>query len=154
MKKTVRYIFLAAWIATLVFIWGNSYQPAATSGNMSGNITKAVNDVLKNAGIDFIEVTEHFIRKSAHAFEFAVSSFCISMFFFASGKKARQFAVYSLFMGLLTACTDEFIQNFVEGRSSKVADVFIDFFGTICGLAIAILTGILIKRFKERKQNR
>ena len=73
------------------------------------------------------------VRQSAHILEFALQVFLLAGCFSGIFKKR---IIYVLFFGLMTACIDEFIQLFPEGRSAMIQDVFFDFTGTVLGLLV------------------
>ena len=138
--KRKRFFAVMALLMT-AFIFYNSAKPAVESAKSSGIIVEKVLAVLAHFGVrmDFY-VLDNLIRKMAHFAEFFVQSVFIANSF--SGRY-RNRIVYILFLGLLTACTDEYIQLFFEGRGGMVRDVFIDFGGTAAGMAIC---GIFRKR--------
>lgn len=43
---------------------------------------------------------------------------------------------FILLMGVMTALSDEFLQGFIEGRSSEVRDVLIDFSGVAAFIVV------------------
>lgn len=133
MKKRLPFI-IAAILATL-WIFTNSMQTADISTVSSDRIVNAVNGVLTHAGVTVNrDMLVTIVRKCAHMAEFTLQAILIA-FCFKMPYKRR--IIYIFFLGLLTACADEYIQYFVPGRASMLKDVFIDFVGTLCGTAIA-----------------
>lgn len=61
---------------------------------------------------------------------------------------AAGFFALSALLALLYACSDEFHQRFVAGRSCELRDVCIDFAGACCGMLLCIL----LYRLRHRKQ--
>lgn len=132
MKK--QRLFLIAAILSTLFIFGNSMMSAEYSNIGSGVIVDAVENTSKALGTSVRHAkTVVFVRKSAHVLEFALQGFLLAGCF--SGK-FRKRIIYVLFFGLMTACVDEYIQLFSNGRSSMVQDVFIDFAGTVLGIFV------------------
>ncbi len=82
--------------------------------------------------IDY-DAMQKIVRKAAHIAEFLVQAMLVAGSF--SGKYRKRI-VYILFFGLLTACTDEYIQLFSDGRAGLIGDIFIDFSGTAMGAAV------------------
>lgn len=132
MKRQMPFI-VATIIATL-FIFNNSFQPANISDASSNVIVDYVENVAGQLekNIDRKDLT-HAVRKSAHVLEFTLQAILIAGCFSTT---FRRRIIYVLFLGLLTACLDEYIQLFSPGRASMIQDVFIDFCGTIIGLFI------------------
>ena len=132
MKKRKVYLILA--LIMTAFIFYSSAQPAVESAKSSGKITASLMFLLTKIGIrinaDFLEVI---IRKTAHFAEFFLQSVFIAKSFTG---RYRNRIVYVLFFGLLTACTDEYIQLFFDGRAGMVEDIILDFCGTAVGTAV------------------
>ncbi|MDE6730536.1 MAG: VanZ family protein [Oscillospiraceae bacterium] len=76
------------------------------------------------------------VRKAAHFTEYAVLG---CLFYFNLNYKKSGFLLAVLLTGLY-ACTDEFHQLFVSGRSGQLRDVAIDTCGGLCGA----ITGFII----------
>lgn len=71
----------------------------------------------------------YIFRKCAHGFEFFVLAFIVSLIFIKTSVTRRETIVYTLFIVLLCAVFDEYFQMYIQGRSSSVGDVLIDFTG-------------------------
>lgn len=144
-KKTM--VFFALAILSTVFIFSNSCKNAQLSSDESGVIVRFFAQFIE---CDTGQLT-NIIRKLAHMFEFFVQSLAVCLFIGSLGRLPND-TVYVLFTGLLTACTDELLQLFFEGRGSMVSDIFIDFSGTVIGVIIYfIISGIIKKTITKRK---
>ena len=130
MKK--RYIFIVMTVLMTAFIFWNSSKPAVESTSDSNRFVDFFTILLSYIGVkaDF-GIVEVIVRKSAHIAEFAVHAMLLAGCFCGDFKKR---AIYILFFGLMTACVDEYIQLFPEGRAGLVSDIFIDFTGTVVGM--------------------
>lgn len=131
MKKKVFLLLAVLWTG---FIFFNSLQEGETSAAMSGFIVDIIMRIFGKIGITDIDTVSFIVRKAAHFTEFFIQSILISAV--VDDKKYRSVAIYVLFAGLFTACCDEFLQIFTDGRGSSVRDVFIDFGGTVCATAV------------------
>ncbi len=83
----------------------------------------------------FISRIEHPIRKCAHASEYAV----LGMLILGTVLTYRRYQYYYLlawFGATLYACTDEFHQLYVPGRSGQITDVMIDSMGALFGIVV------------------
>lgn len=139
MKKRTMFAIMA--IAMTAFIFYNSAHPAVESARTSGRITGSLISILAQLGVRVkFGMLETIIRKAAHITEFFLQAVLIANSF--SGRYKNRI-VYILFLGLLTACTDEYIQLFFDGRGGLVSDIVIDFAGTALAAAIC---GIFRKR--------
>lgn len=148
------YIFLSLSIATVLFIFINSMQPAEVSQEMSGGFLDMLYPFISKV---FPFISENFlsfvIRKCAHLTEFAVLSVFVMLTLFEMGKAPHRAAIYSMFAALLTACVDEQIQFFVPGRSCEVRDVLVDFAGAVIGIGVVLLIKLLISKNKKPRYN-
>ena len=87
------------------------------------------------------------VRKFAHASEFFVLALLfINLIYQNKGKVKCQYLIATILFCFLYACTDEFHQKFVVGRTSRFTDVLID----TCGATIAVL-GIFIFKIRHLK---
>lgn len=132
MKK--RYLFIVLTGLMTAFIFWNSSKPAVESTTDSNMFVGLFGLLLSRFGVKAeLGILVAIVRKSAHITEFAIHAVLLSGCFTG---KFRKRIIYILFFGLLTACTDEFIQLFSEGRAGLVTDIFIDFGGTVMGTGI------------------
>ena len=132
MKKRIPFV-IAAVLATL-WIFSNSAQTAELSTVSSRRFTAILFKLI--SGMGFLpdqDILEIIVRKTAHIAEFTLQSILIAACF---GMPYRRRIIYILFLGLFTACCDEYIQYFTPGRGSLLQDVFIDFAGTVIGTVI------------------
>lgn len=132
MKKRIFFI-VSAILATL-FIFGNSLKDGASSTESSRVFTDMISKELISSGktVDKSAIT-YFVRKTAHLLEFALHGFLITGCFTGNFKKRIP---YVLALGGITACTDEVIQIFSDGRAAMVRDFFLDLVG--CGIGILV----------------
>lgn len=105
------------------------------------------------------------VRKNAHYFLYMLGGILLSVFFYVNLDKSniketritlRKYHIfskcifYAMIIGILYACTDEFHQKFVPGRTCSIKDVFIDSLGIITGSIIFILLKYLITKRKDK----
>lgn len=145
-NKSQIFAFLAA--AATIFIFYNSSRTAAESSAASSFFSDMVMKRFSFANADSVIF---FVRKTAHATEFFAQSFLICAAYFFGKSKLSEKIANVLFFGLLTACSDELLQHFVEGRADMVTDIWIDFAGTVAALAVSVaLSAVFEKRRKKR----
>ena len=131
-KKLNVWLILSLFIT--IFIFSNSIQPAVDSSQKSGVIVNFICSLFNITTQDGRDTTVFVVRKCAHMAEFAALAFCWSMYFKSIGNTFSKYFKYVLIIGFLTACTDEFLQLFPEGRSCELRDVLIDFSGVLIGV--------------------
>ncbi len=130
-----RLPFIVATIIATLFIFNNSLQSAAVSTESSGRIVSFFAYIL-----GFFRVYPDkawlvtFVRKGAHIAEFTLQAILLANCFEMQYKRR---IIYIFFLGLLTACVDEYIQVFSQGRAGMVQDIFVDFAGTALGTAVS-----------------
>lgn len=151
MKIKLYHIYLLITIAITLFIFSNSAQTANSSSGQSGRLLSFLCWLFNAESPEQIGLSQHIIRKLAHMAEFAAQGFFFSLFFLKRNKKFSAFFVNILFFGLLSACTDEAIQMFFDGRSGEIKDIFIDFSGTVLGLFAAVAFYKVPKKLRPTK---
>ena len=75
----------------------------------------------------------------------------VAAFALLIGKKIYSCAA-SLAFSFSIACTDEWLQTFVEGRAGSYSDVLIDVFGAAAGIIVVSLTFIMIRASHRKNQ--
>lgn len=128
MQKVLWVILLAAF-TMLIFL--SSSLPMSESGKLSSLVADFLQRLLILADISAEGNLEHLLRKLTHFMAFAIQAWllCRTLSEFKIANRAAN--GYILFLGLLTAVVDEYIQSFAPGRTSAVNDVLLDFSGTL-----------------------
>ena len=96
------------------------------------------------------DLVSHIVRKCAHFSAYASLGFCTSC---AVGRR-RLFTAGSLIswgICILYACSDEFHQRFVAGRSCELRDVMIDSCGALTGLLVSLGAMAIVSRIFKKK---
>lgn len=160
MKKVMLILMCCLCVA---FIFFNSSKTGVKSNNISeGIVTRVVTmlkesdyldsniiDRIKQEGITKTDLNV-LVRKSAHAFEFFLLAVIIFITInFAKINKVESF-IYPLFVVLLFAVFDELFQKYVQGRTSSLIDVLIDFSGGIIGTTISNIVFVLGSKLKNK----
>lgn len=128
MQKILWLILLAAF-TMLIFL--SSSLPMSESGRLSSMAAAFLRQLLDVAGVAADGNLEHLLRKLAHFLAFALQGGLLCRTFSEFRLANRMANGYVLFLGLLTAVVDEYIQGFSAGRTSAVNDVLLDFSGTL-----------------------
>ena len=162
-KKILLWILLLGWMG-VIFLF--SAQNADTSSSLSsGFLHRFVLIFLPEQAAEnkeLVHTLEFLIRKAAHMTEYAIlailSSAQLRQYFPAYVSKKQEwqpksFRHHPFFQFLLIlcfiflyACTDEFHQRFVSGRSGQFTDVCIDTLGGLCGCLLFLLCSRLLRR--------
>ena len=132
----------------MILIFSLSAQPAASSNNLSKGVTKIIVEVVgrilpldieMSTVNDIVSQFNHFVRKFAHFFAYAVLGFLVVIAFSKSGVKGRRAFLLSLMVCVIYAASDEIHQLFVPGRGCQIKDVIIDSAGSAVGIAVQIV---------------
>lgn len=146
-----RAVCIAATVAYLCFIFGNSLDNAEESSVKSGFVTKLMQKAADLFSSGYT-VEEHVIRKLGHFAEFAVLGALLMLCVRIYTKRYLQNIFIPLFGSLAAGVTDEMIQLTSSGRSSEVRDVVIDFSGAVTGIIICVLCIILYNRISSNRK--
>ncbi len=127
--KTAKIINLIVIALIMAFIWSRSIKDIEASARESGEFMETVVIPVEKAVLGREVVSEDFIRKCAHVFEFALLGIALAIY-------TKKLWV-TLGIGMVTAVIDETIQYFT-GRGSMVTDVWIDTAGCLLGCMIVM----------------
>ncbi|WP_238886824.1 VanZ family protein [Clostridium sp. YIM B02551] len=140
-KRTLRWALLIIWMI-IIFIF--SQLP----GNVSDEQSHAVIYIFKLLGLRldsfFGDLANFAVRKASHFSEYFIL-FLLALNLtktYFNKWKSRNIALLIVF---LYACSDEFHQIFIPGRTAAIRDVLID----TCGGLLAYLISTLISRRRQ-----
>ena len=150
----VRPVFLIFAVIWMIIVFKFSSQPADTSQNTSLNLTKRIVNVFFNnkSSTEKEQITDKldpYIRKLAHFTLYAIGGILIANYINTYNIKDKNKIIYSICIGATYACTDEFHQLFVEGRSGQLTDVLIDSLGVATGVCIFLCVITIFKKLKR-----
>lgn len=155
MKKMLLIIFS---LICFSFIYYNSSLVSDVSNNISYKLTDWITVFISKTDVGRVFIESHtrieinkIIRKAAHSFEFFVLTMVICNILNCFKLKFREVIIYTLFIVLFAAVCDEFIQIFVTDRGSSVADVLIDFMGSVVAVSIFSIFFILKRIISSNK---
>lgn len=156
-QKILPLILCVLTVLMIAAIFRNSLQSGSVSNGRSETVVSevqpSVKSVLKVNSIDLA----HLVRKSAHVIEFGALGallMCTTLLLV----KRKQYKLFPLlfvplFFALFIGNVDEFIQTFSVGRTSLVADVFIDFSGAVLGMLLVLGVFFLHTVLRKRKRD-
>lgn len=97
--------------------------------------------------LQFLPFSMFVVRKLAHFTIYALLGF--NMFYMYKNHGFKHYALLALISCIVYACSDEWHQSFVSGRSPQIRDVCID----TCGALSLILLNLgLMKRIHSQKR--
>ncbi|MDW8803165.1 VanZ family protein [Clostridium sp. A1-XYC3] len=132
MRKYFKIILVFVWMA-IIFIFSN--QPAVVSDEKSRLVIRVFQFLGLNLDSILGELANFIIRKIAHFLEYLIL-YLLLFNALSKGISLKKKLILALFIVFLYACTDEFHQLFVSGRTGRIRDVIIDTFGGGAGALI------------------
>ena len=161
MNKKALYVSITLWSVSFVwiaFIFANSLQTGSESGEMSGSVSRFINQLLSLIHPS-LKLSHLFIRKMAHFSEFALLAtllcFAIRSRCRAQGREVcrAEWVLLALPFSVIVAACDETIQLFTDGRSGSAVDVLIDSAGAACATLIFFLALCLTEKSRNKKSS-
>lgn len=151
-KCIIKAVICILW---LTFIFYNGTRPGEQSQRVSGGIVNIIQEtVYKNndggSKTKRFRKLNYFVRKNAHFFEYLIFGVLFSSFLLEFRFNKITLIFILLFFILLFPVIDEFIQSFIQQRTSSVKDVIIDFSGGVIGGAGFIIMMSLKKESSVR----
>lgn len=146
-RKVCLILSWALTAACMIIIFWFSSETADASSAQSGGLIKKILDAYG------IELSQHFIRKSAHAIEFF--GLCLAFNLAYGFTFLRLCPLTSLSSAVFYAAADEIHQYFIDGRACQLRDVFVDFCGALAAVAFCTAVYcIYIKSAEKREEKR
>ena len=166
MKKTISIALIIIWMA--VIFWFSSMPGDESNTKSKSTIKEAIetitNPETKDANTtqiqqnqkeeQLIEKLNKPLRKCMHSSVYFVLSIlifnCLKTFKISGWKTV----IIPIGIAFLYACTDEFHQLFIDGRTSQFTDVLIDTFGAILGVAMSNVAIRIIGKIRQPKSTK
>ncbi len=153
-------ILALSWVCvalTMIMIFCFSSQNAEKSTETSSSVIENVLDIVMPEEEITPEVVQKYqfpFRKAAHFGIYMLLGFCLANAFQITIKN-KWFISYpsSLMVSILYAISDEWHQNFSEGRGPSAKDVFIDSTGAFLGLFVFLLFIYIYSLIKAKKHS-
>jgi len=135
--RIIRYAPLFLWAGLILFL---STGQGAMS-NTSRFIRPLLEFLFPNSPEEILQIYHNYIRKLAHATEYAGLAFFAARAFLSSSVNIlrRFWFVVSISLVVLTALTDEYNQSFNPARTGSIYDVCLDVAGGVFMLLIIMI---------------
>lgn len=161
-KKTISWIIVIIW-AIVIFVMSsmNTNESNNSSKHVINNVVEKTVETTNGLGItdkhpsenkmdQVIEKLNYPLRKAAHASEYFIFTILILIALKNSGVKGNKRFIIALVICFIYACTDEYHQTFVNGRTGQFSDTLIDTFG---GFVSCLMYTFMMKINKIRKKH-
>lgn len=150
-KIIVSLILVILWlIAIFMFSADNAKESSGKSMEIASKVAQKVykEDEVKREKL--AKDLNHPIRKCAHAtVYFILSILVMNLIFQITINRKKIYYLYNIIFCFLYACSDEYHQLFVQGRSGELRDILLDTCGAILGFLVYLGMYKLIKRIKK-----
>lgn len=149
-KKVIKgLVVILCMVIIFLFSTDNSVESTKKSNRVIIEVTSFFKlDLSKKQQQHVIDMFFVPVRKMAHFFIYFVLGIALVSFLREFSIPIRKLLLLSIFLAFLYACTDEFHQLFVPGRSGQIIDVILDTFGASVGVFIYYL--VFHKKLKEK----
>lgn len=149
-KKVIKgLVVILCMVIIFLFSTDNSVESTKKSNRVIIEVTSFFKlDLSKKQQQHVIDMFFVPVRKMAHFFIYFVLGIALVSFLREFSIPIRRLLLLSIFLAFLYACTDEFHQLFVPGRSGQIIDVMLDTFGASVGVFIYYL--VFHKKLKEK----
>ena len=149
-KKVIKgLVVILCMVIIFLFSTDNSVESTKKSNRVIIEVTSFFKlDLSKKQQQYVIDMFFVPVRKMAHFFIYFVLGIALVSFLREFSIPIRRLLLLSIFLAFLYACTDEFHQLFVPGRSGQIIDVILDTFGASVGVFIYYL--VFHKKLKEK----
>ena len=161
MKKSIFIFLIILWC---IVIFAFSSMSGSESNEKSkatiNNVIDTTLEVTNDSGItdkhpsekkinSVIEKLNKPLRKCMHASVYFVLAILVFLSFKSFKINGWKLYVFPILICFIYACTDEFHQSFVNGRTSEFTDVLIDTAGAIIGIIVAKLVSKVYYKIKK-----
>lgn len=161
-RKIISCFFVILWAGVIFFM------SSMDTNESNGKSKTIINDVVEKSvettnglGItdkhpskskmeQIIDKLNYPLRKVAHASEYFIFTILILIALKNSGVNGIKMFVIALIICFIYACTDEYHQTFVNGRTGQFSDALID---TLGGLISCLMYSFIIEINKFRKKH-
>lgn len=168
LSKKLKDIIYTIFLVFLIFAWmfvvfSFSNQDNVSSQKVSNAATKVVVDVVQNEKSsndnetkkvsESIKAYNPIIRKLAHFSLYTIGGVLIYCLLDRSNLKTRYKVVIAIALGALYACTDEYHQYYISGRTANLFDIWIDSLGVAFGIVVKIQIFNRVKKLMKSYQD-
>ena len=158
-KHIIRYVLMILIIITCCKIYNFSEEKGEKSASTSAKVAKVIVETKQKDLTDKqleleIEKLQPVVRKLAHfSLYMFLGILIVSCALTFKGRYLVKFDI-SILLSFLYACTDEWHQTFVPGRSGQFNDVAIDTSGAFLGIIVVILIINIVDFVKAKKDKK
>lgn len=151
-KNILNIILIIIW---LFIIFSFSAEDATKSEHRSDEViinaveTITREEIPENQRQKIIDEYIVIVRKSAHFFLYFILAIIVfTLYKRIFGLNSKTF-IYTIIFCFIYACSDEIHQLFINGRTARIFDVFVDTTGAILSTTLLTIFSLLLKKSKK-----
>ncbi len=151
-KNILNIILIIIW---LFIIFSFSAEDATKSEHRSDEViinaveTITREEIPENQRQKIIDEYIVIVRKSAHFFLYFILAILVfTLYKRIFGLNSKSF-IYTIIFCFIYACSDEIHQLFINGRTARIFDVFVDTTGAILSTTLLTIFSLLLKKIKK-----
>ena len=151
-KKVIKWILVLLCMLTIFFFSSdNANKSTKKSNGLIVQITQVfLGHKLSNKEKEIkIDQYDKYLRKSAHFTLYLILGLLLISALYEYKLDDTKTILIALLIAFLYACSDEFHQLFVPGRSGEILDVLIDTLGSLTGIMCYYYTSLLWRKKHE-----
>ncbi len=147
---------IVSYIKDVIKGENDEFKNNISYNNVSSSFKDVVKSIITSITIKKIDwenksttsKVNNFIRKIAHGLEFFVLSILVIIIFSKGRINNVDLVIRTLFIVVMCAILDEYLQSYIPGRGSLISDVLIDFWGGCFGVLVFKVFNKLITKEK------
>ena len=159
----LNYKIVISWLLVVLWMIGifilSSMDSELSNSKSKGTINTVVEstvvvtnkDISKNSINSIVDILNKPLRKCMHSFVFFVLVILLLNAFYSINIINYKGYLFSILISFIYACTDEFHQLYVVGRTGQLIDIGIDMIGVLFGVLVFYIYGLLVKDWSNRK---
>ena len=135
--KIILWILVIIWMITILSF---SKEPAELSDKKSRSLVQIIMPLIEKLNIDIsIEELNHYIRKTAHVFNYFTLMILLIFAFKLTFTNIKFKFLPPYITATIFSAIDEFFQTFINGRGGRLTDVLIDNIGILLAILLIYL---------------
>ena len=158
LKRIILTSLLITWmIVIFMFSNQNATKSESTSDKVTSTVIDTVEVVTKEEITEdkkevLIEDTRFVVRKTAHFTLYFILG--VLTYLTLKSYSIKKIVIFSILLCFIYSCSDEIHQMFLDGRTAKILDIFIDTIGSIVGISLCIIICKLKSKYNNSKTHK
>ena len=158
-KIVISWILVILWMITIFYLSSMNSEVSNTKSKTTINkvVTTTIETTNKDISQDkvnsIVNILNKPLRKCMHSIVFFILVVLLINAFYNTNIRNYKAYVFSIIISFIYACTDEYHQLFVLGRTGQFTDVLIDTIGVLLGCLVFYGVYRVINKNRKNKIN-